>query len=423
MIRRRLIVVTTASVAAALLLLTAGLWIVLSRGLDHDADLVLRSRAEAAMTTLELIPLGLAVEDPPLDQMIDDNAWVFDGAGRVLAQPRAPADVARAAASLRGSARPAGRDVGGVRLLAVPAPQGGSVVVGVSLRPYRDSGRIGLLAALVLDVMVLGLTVALTRHVVRAALRPVTAMTRQALEWSEHDLDHRFSWGPARDELTGLAANLDVLLNRVAVNLRHERLLSAEIAHELRTPLARLRAEAEIALLRPRPAPQLREALEGVVTHAGELTEVVDTLLAFSRTTPGSSGCRVADALNGIEDDVALTYDCAPGLRVSCAADLLARILAPLLGNARAYGSRGALAVGVEGTTATFTITDAAPGVLAGEEEVIFEPARRGSAAHLAPGSGLGLALSRRLARAAGGDVTAVTSPCGGRFQVRLPLA
>ncbi|MEU8269579.1 ATP-binding protein [Sphaerisporangium sp. NPDC049002] len=414
MIGRRLLAVTTASVAAALLVLTIGFWAVLTHGLDQDAVRVLRSRAEAAMTTVEVTPGGLAVEDPPMDQVLDDNTWVFDAAGRALARPRAGAALDQAATTLTTGMR----DVGDARLLAVPVPRGGTVVVSVSMRPYWDSGRIALMAASALDLIVLGLVALLTRQIVRAALRPVSAMTRQALEWSEHDLDRRFSFGPARDELTGLAAGLDVLLDRVATNLRHERLLSAEIAHELRTPLARLRAEAEIALLRPRPVTELRRALDGVVTHTGELAQVVDTLLGFSRTPITSTGCRIGDAVQGPGVDFA----CDPGLRVSCERELVAHVLAPLRHNARAYGSTDQVTVDRDGSALTLTVTDDGPGVRPGEEELIFDPAHRGSASHLAEGSGLGLALARRLARASGGDVTALPGSKG-RFVVRLPLA
>src|SRR5437868_11169455 len=68
-------------------------------------------------------------------------------------------------------------------------------------------------------------------------------MTRQAADWSEHDLDHRFALGAPHDELTELAATLDGLLDRLAASLRHERRFSAELSHELRTPLARVLAE------------------------------------------------------------------------------------------------------------------------------------------------------------------------------------
>src|SRR5436189_242704 len=60
------------------------------------------------------------------------------------------------------------------------------------------------------------------------ALRPVANMTRQAADWSEHDLDRRFALGPAHDELTRLASTLDGLLERLSASLRHEQRLSAE---------------------------------------------------------------------------------------------------------------------------------------------------------------------------------------------------
>ncbi|WP_248959329.1 sensor histidine kinase [Sphaerisporangium perillae] len=421
--RRRLVLVSTASVAVALLLLTLGFGTVLSRSLDRDADLVLRSRAEATLTTLEVGARGLVVEDLPLDEAVDAHAWVFDASGRVVAQPRAAPGVAGAARSLWPAQADRFLDVGDVRLLAVPALDRSTVVVSVSRVPYLHSEWLALLAALLLDAVVLVLVVILTRRVVIAALRPVAAMTRQALDWSEHDLDHRFALGPPRDELTGLAANLDLLLERVAANLRHERRLSAEIAHELRTPLARLRAEAEIALSRKRPYTELRAALLAVTADADDLTRVVDTLLGFSRTEVRSTGCQVGDVLAAMESQAIIEPTAGPLPRVGCETDLVARTLAPLVHNARTYGTTATLSVRQDDAMVVFTVTDDGPGVQPGEEEAIFEPARRGSAAHLRQGSGLGLSLSRRLAQAAGGDVLAIADAGGGLFQLRLPRA
>src|SRR5207244_1729862 len=74
------------------------------------------------------------------------------------------------------------------------------------------------------------------RWLLAASLRPVVRMTRQAADWSEHDLDHRFALGTPHDELTELAATLDGLLDRLAASLRHQRRFSAELPHELRAP-------------------------------------------------------------------------------------------------------------------------------------------------------------------------------------------
>ena len=93
-------------------------------------------------------------------------------------------------------------------------------------------------------------------------------MTRQAADWSEHDLDRRFALGPARDELTQLASTLDGLLERLAASLRHEQRLSAEISHELRTPLASIVAEAQYALRHGRQTDESRATLEHILQSA-----------------------------------------------------------------------------------------------------------------------------------------------------------
>ena len=88
----------------------------------------------------------------------------------------------------------------------------------------------------------------LVRLAVTKALQPVADMTARAAEWSENDLDRRFELGPPHDELTALSATLNGLLARIASSLRHEQRFSAEMAHELRTPLSGVRGEAELAL-------------------------------------------------------------------------------------------------------------------------------------------------------------------------------
>ena len=75
-------------------------------------------------------------------------------------------------------------------------------------------------------------------------------MTSRAEDWGAHDLDRRFDLGPPRDELTGLAATLDGLLDRIAASRRHEQRFASEMAHELRTPIAGMRGRAELALER-----------------------------------------------------------------------------------------------------------------------------------------------------------------------------
>lgn len=86
-------------------------------------------------------------------------------------------------------------------------------------------------------------------------------MTAEAAEWNETDLDHRFNVAEPRDELTALAATFDGMLDRLAESLKHEQRFTAEVSHELSTPLAAIIAEAELALRRQRHADEYRSAL------------------------------------------------------------------------------------------------------------------------------------------------------------------
>src|SRR5204862_420167 len=105
----------------------------------------------------------------------------------------------------------------------------------------------------------------LARRAVGNALRPVAEMTERAAEWSASDLDRRFNLGPPRDEIGALSATLDGLLARIGASLRHEQRFSAEMAHELRTPLSGVRGEAELALSDPGLPEAARASFEQIL--------------------------------------------------------------------------------------------------------------------------------------------------------------
>jgi signal transduction histidine kinase len=262
-------------------------------------------------------------------------------------------------------------------------------------------------------------------------------MTRQAAAWSERDLDRRFALGEPHDELSELAATLDGLLARLAASLRREQQFSAELSHELRTPLARVMAESELALRRERTTDEYRHALELINRSAGQLTRIVDALVAAARHEAGSE--------RGTTDAYALAVEAAsacvdlaaqrqvdldlnepqPPIRVAVEPELGERILQPLLDNACRYGS-SRVSVSIERAEGSvrYTIDDDGDGVSDEERERIFEPGVRGNqGARDGGGAGLGLALARRLARSASGDVEAPPGRGGGRFIVILPSA
>jgi signal transduction histidine kinase len=246
-------------------------------------------------------------------------------------------------------------------------------------------------------------------------------MTADAEDWGEHDLDRRFALGPARDEITGLAATLDHLLERIAASRRHERRFAADVAHELRTPLAAMRGRLELALDPRAPDEDDREtlrAIEGDVTRMGA---TVETLLAVARREIDPQDGRVdleaiAQELDGVE--VRVLTDPMPAAEGD--PEIIRRALAPLLDNARRH-ARSSVTVTLDSTSrrARITVRDDGPGLEANLGEAAFEPGRRGDRQPNG-GAGLGLPLARRLARACGGEVSIGAGP-GGCFVLELP--
>jgi signal transduction histidine kinase len=222
----------------------------------------------------------------------------------------------------------------------------------------------------------------------------------------------------------------------LSASLRHEQRFSAEIAHELRTPLAALRAETELALAHDLSEGETRESLGTVLRHADRMTAVIETLLvAAERDADSRRGtvdareaavaaretCDTLAAERGVTLDV--NGSNAP-IEVDADRQLTTQILVPIVENAVRYGrSRVRLDIARDGGTVRFTVEDDGPGVAVDELDAVFEPGMRGTAAAGSSGAGLGLPLARRLARLAGGEVEAVGDSGGGRFVVRLPAS
>jgi signal transduction histidine kinase len=439
-LKRRLVLAAIVAVALMLALTTVGFNVVLDRRLSGDANSVVHSRAQAGLAIASIEGGHIKVEETPHDNALDERIWIFDGA-RSVERAHAPADVQSAVNRLAGVADITTHDVGSQRLLAHPILDAahhrvGAVVATVSLLPYEHSQRIALIGSLVLGIVILVALAVIARTLIGRALRPVAQMTAQAADWSEHDLDRRFALGAPRDEFTGLAATLDGLLGRLSASLRHEKRFSAEVAHELRTPLSQLRGETELALARDRSAGELRESLEAVLRYTDRMTGVVDALMVAAETeadphtgtvdaAAAAEAAVAACADSAAERGIAVTPEPArEPIEVDADADLTVALLVPLISNGIRYGrSRVRLSVARDGPSVAFRVIDDGPGVRGDEVESVFEPGVRGTAANGSSGAGLGLALARRLARAAGGDVLAEATGGGGRFVVRLPAS
>jgi signal transduction histidine kinase len=427
-------VATALTLAAGLAVITLAVALLLANRLDRDATSVLHERAGAVLTTLTIRDGHIHVREPPNDRLLDHDTWVFGSSG-VVEDPQASSRTnLRAAAALARTPHGGTRTLAKTKLLAVPAygpdaRRAGTVVVGVDLVPYHHTEHIALAGMLVLDVFVLLAGVLLSRRAVGVALRPVADMTTKVAEWSDHDLDQRFDLGTPRDELTALSATLDALLARIGASIRHEQRFSAEVAHELNTPLSGLRAEAELALQANATDAERREALTHIMRTTDRMVAVIRTLLDAARTSgehsPGSSDASTAlsVAIDAIATEanaqgIEIRAD-APGASLLAGADvdLIAQALHPLLDNAVRHAEHR-IDVHLErrADQVVFAVGDDGPGITPELNGRIFEP---GSSDH--GSAGLGLPLARRLARACAGDVTLAASDHGACFELSIP--
>ena len=173
------------------------------------------------------------------------------------------------------------------RVLAAPTPQGDVVVIARSLavreeslhRIYREFLVAGPLAVLLASLAGYGLAA--------AALRPVETMRRRAAGVTAAERGV-LPVPPARDEISRLAVTLNDMLGRLGAALEHERRFVADASHELRTPIALLRTELELALRRPRSPEELRVALGSALEETERLSRLAEDLLLLARAEEGS---------------------------------------------------------------------------------------------------------------------------------------
>lgn len=428
--RQRLLLTSMTTLAVGLgALLVLGNVLLAVRVRDERSSL-LRERAQAQIAALDVTAAGVRVRETANDAVLDRQSWVLDGR-RVVERPLgAPAALDAKAVALGRAGRTAERDgPDEVRLRAEPvrASRGGAavgaVVVALSAEPLELLQQQVLVGSLVIAGLVLLAGLVAIRGALSGALRPVARMTASAEEWSEHDLDKRFGLGPARDELTGLAATLDALLARIAASRRHEQRFASEVAHELRTPIAALRGRAELALGASGPDgdAERAEALRAVVADTERVDAAVDALLAVARRDPGP-GAGSVDLVALARELADVEVDAPAGLpRAEGEPELVRRALAPLIENARRHGRTVTVELSAADGRVRLAVLDDGPGLDPALGERAFEPGVRG-AGEPGGGAGLGLPLARRIARSCGGDVVAGPGP-GGCFVLELPAA
>ncbi len=289
------------------------------------------------------------------------------------------------------------------------------------------------------DVMLMGLPPLLalmavvTWLVTRRALRPVEAIRAELAEIMGGDLSRRVPQPPSRDEVARLAATTNATLAALERSVERQRRFVADAAHELRSPIASLRTQLEVA----RAHPRLLE-IDGLIDDTLRLERLAADLLLLARLDAGEPprGEPVDLAALTRRELARRAADRVPvraavpetPVRVTGSAAQLAHVLGNLLDNAQRHAARQVRVTvrPASGGTVVLEVDDDGPGVPPADRERIFERFVRLDDARSRDegGAGLGLALVRDLVRHHGGRVVAGEAPGGGaRFTVTLPAA
>jgi hypothetical protein len=252
-------------------------------------------------------------------------------------------------------------------------------------------------------------------------------------------LDRRLS-ARRTTEVARLAGVLNRFLARLEAAMAHLRRFTADAAHELRTPLAALRAHLEVALARVRSAEGYRDGLLDALEQTERLGRLAEGLLTLSAVEAGDPGAlpaepvrldelarEVAEFLEPVAQEQGRRFDVRAerALVVRGVPDLLKRLVINLVDNAFRHTAPGAaveLVVAADGGEACIEVRDRGAGIAAADVPHVFERFRRGRGA--TAGTGLGLALCREIAARHGGRIALKSEPGGGTtVTVRLPLA
>lgn len=271
-------------------------------------------------------------------------------------------------------------------------------------------------------------------------LRPLRHMADAARDIGAQDLHRRLDTRQLPAELQTLAQAFNVTLQRLEESFGRISQFSADIAHELRTPLSNLWGGLDVALSRPREPAQYREALESAVEECARLSNMIQTMLLLAQTEHPDAALRLEtlDVLRELyalaefydasaaEAGVRLSVQAAPQLTLRADRMLLQRALANLIGNALAHTPRGGaviLRAQANGNGVCVEVADSGCGIAAAHLPYLFDRFYRVDAARSRSrgGLGLGLALVRNIARLHGGEVS-VQSRLGHGTCMRLTL-
>jgi signal transduction histidine kinase len=294
-------------------------------------------------------------------------------------------------------------------------------------------------------VIVLGLAGGF--FVARRVLHRVDAMTETSRTIMAGDLSGRLPTAGSEDELDRLAVNLNAMLERIEALMRGFKEVSDNIAHDLKTPLTRMRNRAEEALRAGKSEADIRAALEATIDESDNLIRTFNALLMIARAEAGQASTPMetfdaAEIARGVaelydpladEKGIALKVDADGAVPARGSPELVTQALANLVDNAIKYAGPDRAAQGApteiavtaraDGDRILLAVCDHGPGIAAADRGYVLERFARLEQSRSEPGSGLGLSLASAVAGLHGGELRLEDNAPGLRATLVLPRA
>jgi signal transduction histidine kinase len=454
-VRARTTLVGVVVVGVALVVGAVGLVSLLRTSMTEGVETTARAQLNDVVSILRLGQLPAQLPSGRGDtftQVVAPDGKVIATSATLLAttpmsrvRPGEEGVVIHTIPTLTGVQLEGGADSDGPYLLvaqSIPGPIGAAaagpvtVYVAATLHPVVEATNTVSLALTAGLPALVALVAALIWIFGGRALRPVEAIRAEVADISGRDLHRRVPEPSTNDEVALLARTMNQMLDRLESSASAQHRFVADASHELRSPLAALRATLEVAAAHPGDR-SLPEAVSGALEETTRLQRLVDDLLALASTSePSADQPRQEVDLDEIilrearatraSSQVTLDLSKVSAGRVVGDRDKLTRVVRNLLDNARRHA---ASVVSVElvtvDDTVILTVQDDGAGIAPDERDRIFERFARLDEARDqdAGGTGLGLAISKEIVTAHRGTIYVADSPVGARFEIRLPAA
>lgn len=312
---------------------------------------------------------------------------------------------------------------------------------GFRLLVGRDVRAVNQLRARLLSSVNIGLAVTLALGILggfifsRTVVRRIESITRTCRRIMSGDLTQRVPEARRNDELGQLSSNINEMLDQIERLMRGMQQVSDNIAHDLRTPLTRLRSRLE-SLLRHLRDPAERETIEDALADAESLLSTFAALLRIARAEAGvqqsfvdldlhAIACDVADLYDALAEEKGLTFVTRldEGLTARGDPNLVAQALANVVDNAIKYTPEGSVTLALtslDGRPA-FVVGDTGPGIPDQYKDKVLERLFRMEQSRTSPGSGLGLSLAAAVARSHNLELRLEDNRPGLRVVLRFP--